>query len=150
MPFVSCTIFTVLSHYLEAPNGSLLSSSVINRFLNKSKVPEADVTKENKKSEGDRVSLVSGCVFSPHLGQNVGYLAGFVSLKLKGPLKWELWWNPLFTQNPDATHGLTLIKNEGQISSPSRDVAICLCLVGERKYRKKVLLYGDQPYAKMS
>ncbi|XP_063857357.1 THAP domain-containing protein 5-like [Scylla paramamosain] len=51
MPLESVPILTTSSHYLEAPNASVPSSSVINHSLHKSRVLEAVVTDENKESE---------------------------------------------------------------------------------------------------
>jgi len=149
VPLESVTILSASSHYLEAPNASVPSSSVINRSLHKSRVLEADVTNENKESEVDSESLASACVLSPYSDKIVGYIAGFVSLKLKRSLKCESCCNALFNQHLDATHGLISVKNKGHLSFPSRDV-VAICLVCERKFREKVLLYSDQPYAKLS
>ena len=56
--------------------------------------------------------------------------------------------NALFNEHLDATHALISVKSKGNLSFPSRDVVICL--VCEKKFREKVLLYSDQPYAKLS
>lgn len=79
----SATILTASSHYLQAPNSNVPSNSVINRSFHKSRILEADVTNENKESEMECEILASSCVLSPHFDKIVGYVAGFVSLKLK-------------------------------------------------------------------
>ena len=149
VPLESVTILTASSHYLKAPNVSVPSSSVINHSLHKSRVLEADVTAENREYELDSDSLASASVLSPYSDKIVGYIAGFVSLKLKRSLNCESCCNALFSQHLDATHVLISVKNKGHLSFPSRDV-VAICLVCERKFREKVLLCSDQPYTKLS
>lgn len=61
----------------------------------------------------DSESLSLDYIISPFYDKIVGYLAGFVSLKL------------------DATHGFIILKNKGYLSFPPRDVvAVYQYIVG--------------------
>ena len=51
MSLESVTILTASSHYLEDPNANIPSSTVINHFLHKKLILEADVTYKNKESD---------------------------------------------------------------------------------------------------
>ena len=97
VPLESVTILTASSHYLEAPNTNVPSSTVINHSLHKSRVLEADVTDENKESDVNNESLASACVLSPYSDKVVGYIARFVSLKLKRSLNCKPCCNALLT-----------------------------------------------------
>ena len=97
----------------------------------------------------DCESLASACVLSPYSDKIVGYIAGFVSLKLKRSLRCESCCNALSSQHQDASHGLISVTNKGHLTFPSRDV-VAICLVCGKKFREKILLYSDQPYARLS
>ena len=49
----------------------------------------------------------------------------------------------------DATHALVSVKSKGNLPFPPKGVVV-ICLVCEKKFREKDLLYSDQPYAKLS
>ena len=94
-------------------------------------------------------SLASACVMSSYSEKIVGYIAGFVSFKLKRSLWCESCCSVLFEQNVDDTHDLIRVKNKGNLSFPSRDV-VAICLTCEKKFRERVLLSSDHPYGKLS
>lgn len=88
-------------------------------------------------------------MISSYTEKIVEYIAGFVRFKLKRSLMCEACCNVLCGKTADVTQELIRVKNKDRLLSPSRD-DLDMCFTCENKFREKVLLSSERPYAKLS
>lgn len=138
MPLESVSILSA-SSYSCSPH--VPAYSVINSSFDKHRVMEHEFL--NEREEYDLLSavenrdIISTNVISPCSDKIVGYIAGFVCLKLRRCLKCEECCQALFSHNIEDFHDLITVKKRGNLCFPSKDV-FNICILCEKIFREKV------------